>query len=85
MNITVMLILCILVAVAAFSYAVWLFKWVKTQPQDNKTIEKVCGLIQDGARTFFWALPFVPPSAARSALKSPRAPTAAAPSLPKKI
>ena len=52
MNITVMLILCILVAVAAFSYAVWLFKWVKTQPQDNKTIEKVCGLIQDGARTF---------------------------------
>ena len=52
MNITVMLILCILVAAAAFSYAAWLFKWVKTQPQDNKTIEKVCGLIQDGARTF---------------------------------
>ena len=52
MNLTIMLIACVIVSIAAFCYAGWLYKWVKKQPQDNPMIEKVCGLIQQGARTF---------------------------------
>jgi len=40
------------VAVLAFAYAAWLYLWVKKQPQENKTITKVSGLIQQGARAF---------------------------------
>ncbi len=52
MRLTVMLIVCILIACAAFAYAAWLFGWVRKQEQDNAIIAKVCGLIQEGARTF---------------------------------
>ena len=47
-----MLIICVAVSALAFAYAWWLFKWVKAQPMDNEIIEKVCRLIQEGARTF---------------------------------
>ena len=47
-----MLLLSIVVSFAAFGYAYWLYLWVKKQPQENKTITKVTGLIQQGARTF---------------------------------
>ena len=42
----------ILVALIAFAYAAWLYFWVKKQPQENKTITRVAGLIQNGARAF---------------------------------
>ena len=42
----------IAVAVLSFAYAAWLYLWVKKQPQENKTITKVSGLIQQGARAF---------------------------------
>ncbi len=52
MNITFMLVLCIMTGVLAFAYAVYLYRWVRSQPQENAAIRKVCGLIQMGARTF---------------------------------
>ncbi|MBQ2213610.1 MAG: sodium/proton-translocating pyrophosphatase, partial [Erysipelotrichaceae bacterium] len=52
MTVTIMLLLSIVVSFAAFGYAYWLYLWVKKQPQENKTITKVTGLIQQGARTF---------------------------------
>ena len=36
----------IAVALLSFAYAAWLYLWVKNQPQENKTITKVSGLIQ---------------------------------------
>ncbi len=42
----------IAVALLSFAYAAWLYLWVKNQPQENKTITKVSGLIQQGARAF---------------------------------
>ncbi len=44
--------LSILTAVIAFAFAVYLYMWVKRQPQENKTIEEVASLIRDGANTF---------------------------------
>ncbi|MBR5501823.1 MAG: sodium/proton-translocating pyrophosphatase, partial [Oscillospiraceae bacterium] len=41
-----------LVSLAAFGYAAWLFLWVKKQPQENATITRVGKLIQNGARAF---------------------------------
>ncbi|MBR3351106.1 MAG: sodium/proton-translocating pyrophosphatase, partial [Erysipelotrichaceae bacterium] len=52
MTVTIMLLLSIVISFAAFGYAYWLYLWVKKQPQENKTITKVTGLIQQGARTF---------------------------------
>ncbi|MCR4855766.1 MAG: sodium-translocating pyrophosphatase [Erysipelotrichaceae bacterium] len=52
MNIMFMLVLCIMTGVLAFAYAVYLYRWVRSQPQENAAIRKVCGLIQMGARTF---------------------------------
>ena len=44
--------LSILTAAIAFAFAVYLYMWVKRQPQQNKTIEEVAALIRDGANTF---------------------------------
>ncbi|MBR5292911.1 MAG: sodium-translocating pyrophosphatase [Clostridia bacterium] len=41
-----------LTAAIAFAFAVYLYMWVKRQPQENKTIEEVAALIRDGANTF---------------------------------
>ena len=42
----------ILVAAIAFAFAAYLYVWVKRQPQENKRITEVAGLIRDGANTF---------------------------------
>ena len=42
----------ILVALAAFAFAAWLFTWVKAQPSSNKRIAKIGGYIHEGAKTF---------------------------------
>ncbi len=52
MNASTMEIVAIIVSLAAFLYAAWLFAWVKKQPMDNERIGYVGGLIRDGARTF---------------------------------
>ncbi|MBR4866669.1 MAG: sodium/proton-translocating pyrophosphatase, partial [Clostridia bacterium] len=44
--------LSFLVAVIAFLFAAYLYVWVKRQPQENKRITEVAGLIRDGANTF---------------------------------
>ena len=52
MNASIMEIVAIIISFVAFFYAAWLFSWVKKQPLQNKEIERVGGLIRDGARTF---------------------------------
>lgn len=42
----------ILVALAAFAFAAWLFTWVKAQPSSNKRIAEIGGYIHEGAKTF---------------------------------
>ena len=42
----------IVISLMAFAYAAWLYLWVKKQPQENPTIEKVAKLIQEGTRAF---------------------------------
>ena len=42
----------ILLAAIAFAFAAYLYVWVKHQPQENKRITEVAGLIRDGANTF---------------------------------
>ena len=42
----------ILIAAIAFAFAAYLYVWVKRQPQENKRITEVAGLIRDGANTF---------------------------------
>ena len=42
----------IIVAVIAFLFAAYLYIWVKRQPQENKRITEVAGLIREGANTF---------------------------------
>ncbi|MBR4941424.1 MAG: sodium/proton-translocating pyrophosphatase, partial [Clostridia bacterium] len=42
----------IIVAVIAFLFAAYLYIWVKRQPQENKRITEVAGLIRAGANTF---------------------------------
>ena len=42
----------IIVAVIAFLFAAYLYIWVKRQPQQNKRITEVAGLIREGANTF---------------------------------
>ena len=44
--------LSILTAAIAFAFAVYLYLWVKRQPQQNETIRDVATLIRDGANTF---------------------------------
>ena len=42
----------VLISLLAFAFAAWLYLWVKRQPCVNPKIQKACGLIQAGARTF---------------------------------
>ena len=42
----------IVISLLAFAYAGWLYLWVKKQPQENTTIERISILIQEGARAF---------------------------------
>ncbi len=42
----------IVISLMAFAYAAWLYLWVKKQPLENPTIERIGGLIQEGARAF---------------------------------
>lgn len=42
----------ILVALAAFGVAAWLYTWVKSQPSSNKRIAEIGQYIQEGANTF---------------------------------
>ncbi len=42
----------VLVSAIAFAFAAYLYFWVKRQPQENKRITEVAGLIRDGANTF---------------------------------
>lgn len=41
-----------IVSLAAFGFAAWLYKWVKAQPAENQKIAEVGGYIQKGAATF---------------------------------
>jgi K(+)-stimulated pyrophosphate-energized sodium pump len=54
------LIISFLVALAAFSFAVSLYRWVLKQPSSNAKIAEIGGYIQKGASTFltkeYWAL-----------------------------
>ncbi|MDD2269382.1 MAG: sodium-translocating pyrophosphatase [Eubacteriales bacterium] len=42
----------IVVAAIAFGFAVWLYKWIKRQPSDNKRVAEVGGYIRNGANAF---------------------------------
>ena len=42
----------IIISVIAFIFAAYMFYWVKKQPSENETIEKISGIIRKGARTF---------------------------------
>ena len=42
----------ILTIILAYVFAVYLAIWVKKQKNDNKTIERIAGLIREGAMTF---------------------------------
>ena len=42
----------VVVSAIAFAFAAYLYFWVKRQPQENKRITEVAGLIRDGANTF---------------------------------
>ena len=52
MSASSMELVSVLISLAAFAFAAWLFSWVKKQPLDNVRIIQVGGLIQQGARTF---------------------------------
>jgi len=52
MNQTAFEILSIVISVAAFAFAAWLYQWVKKQPSSNKRIAEVSDLIRKGAATF---------------------------------
>lgn len=45
-------VLSIAVAIIAFGFAAWLYRWVLKQPSENKKIAEVGVLIQKGASTF---------------------------------
>ncbi len=52
LGMTVVYVIGLLAAIVAFAYAVYLALWVKKQKNENKTIEKIAGLIRSGANTF---------------------------------
>ncbi|MDD4296567.1 MAG: sodium-translocating pyrophosphatase [Ruminiclostridium sp.] len=52
MNVTAFEILSIAVALVAFIFAAWLYKWVLKQPSSNKRIAEVGQLIRQGAAIF---------------------------------
>jgi K(+)-stimulated pyrophosphate-energized sodium pump len=45
-------VVSIVVSVLAFGVAVWLYRWVASQPSSNKKVAEVGQLIRDGANTF---------------------------------
>jgi len=51
-NMTLVYILSAVVIVLALGFAAYLASWVKKQKNDNKEIERIAGLIRDGANTF---------------------------------
>ena len=46
------LIACIVIALLAFVFAFWLYRWVKNQPSDNERIAEIGEYIRKGANTF---------------------------------
>ena len=46
------LIACIVIALVAFVFAFYLYKWVKKQPSSNERIAEIGGYIRNGANTF---------------------------------
>ncbi len=42
----------IVISLAAFVFAAWLYRWVKARPSDNARIAEIGGLIRQGANTF---------------------------------
>jgi K(+)-stimulated pyrophosphate-energized sodium pump len=45
-------VISIIVALASFGFAAWLFYWIKKQPSSNKRIEEIGAYIRDGAAVF---------------------------------
>ena len=43
------LIACIVIALLAFVFAFWLYRWVKTQPSDNERIAEIGEYIASAA------------------------------------
>ena len=52
MNQTAFEIISVVISVAAFAFAAWLYQWVKKQPSSNKKIAEVGEFIRKGAATF---------------------------------
>jgi K(+)-stimulated pyrophosphate-energized sodium pump len=52
MNLTLAIIFCIIISLAAFLLAGWLYLWIKKQDSSNPKIEKISDLIKSGANTF---------------------------------
>ena len=52
LGMTAVYVIGLLAAIVAFVYAVYLALWVKKQKNENKTIERIAGLIRSGANTF---------------------------------
>ncbi|HOQ64263.1 MAG TPA: sodium/proton-translocating pyrophosphatase, partial [Clostridia bacterium] len=52
LGIAAVYVIALLTAIIAFVYAVYLAVWVKQQKNENKTIERIAGLIRAGADTF---------------------------------
>lgn len=51
-NLTFFLVVSIVISLLSFLFAVWLNRWIKSQPSSNKRIAEVGGLIRSGANTF---------------------------------
>jgi K(+)-stimulated pyrophosphate-energized sodium pump len=45
-------IVSIVISLAAFAFAAWLYRWVKTRPSGNARIAEVSALIREGSNTF---------------------------------
>lgn len=52
MSLTFFQVASIVISVLAFGTALWLYKWVSSQPSSNKRIAEVGTLIRNGANTF---------------------------------
>ncbi|MDI9520777.1 MAG: sodium-translocating pyrophosphatase [Bacillota bacterium] len=49
---TAVYVISLMTVLLALVYAIYLVVWVKKQKNENKTIERIAGLIRDGANTF---------------------------------
>ncbi|NLJ95807.1 MAG: sodium/proton-translocating pyrophosphatase, partial [Clostridiales bacterium] len=52
LNFTYFQVFAIVISVAAFAVALWLYRWVVSQPSSNKKVAEVGQLIKDGANAF---------------------------------